>query len=215
VVASEAARDGAAARALRAEFERRRAEAGVAGSMAVEVGEVVEVICDRARWADLVVVSLSYPPGDEPIGRLRSGFRSLIQRCPRPVLAVPRALPSIDRALLPYDGSPKSEEALYAATYLALRWNLSLTVITVAEGDGTTGAAQERARRYLEQHGVQATYLLEQGPVAEAILRAAEERAIDLIAIGGYGINPLLEIVLGSTVDQVLRESRRLVLVCR
>jgi nucleotide-binding universal stress UspA family protein len=33
--------------------------------------------------------------------------------------------------------------------------------------------------------------------------------------MGGYGFRPLLEVVLGSTVDQVLRWRRWPVLICR
>jgi nucleotide-binding universal stress UspA family protein len=33
--------------------------------------------------------------------------------------------------------------------------------------------------------------------------------------MGGYGRRPELEVVLGSAVDQVLRESRSPVLICR
>jgi nucleotide-binding universal stress UspA family protein len=36
-----------------------------------------------------------------------------------------------------------------------------------------------------------------------------------LIIMGGYGLRPELEFVLGSVVDQVLRESASPVLVCR
>jgi nucleotide-binding universal stress UspA family protein len=33
--------------------------------------------------------------------------------------------------------------------------------------------------------------------------------------MGSYGFSPVLEVALGSTVDQVLRRSRQPVLVCR
>jgi nucleotide-binding universal stress UspA family protein len=33
--------------------------------------------------------------------------------------------------------------------------------------------------------------------------------------MGGYGFNPALEIVLGSTVDEVLRTGQLPVLICR
>jgi nucleotide-binding universal stress UspA family protein len=33
--------------------------------------------------------------------------------------------------------------------------------------------------------------------------------------MGGYGRNPLLQTVLGNTVDQVLRQARRPILLCR
>jgi nucleotide-binding universal stress UspA family protein len=215
VVGSAAELESAQGAAIRSEFERRCVAAGVSGRLLVEVGDVARVICDRARWADLVVASLSYAPGVEPIARLRSGFRMLIQRCSRPILAVPRAVAVLRRMLLPYDGSPKSEEALFAATYVALRWKLDLDVLTVVEDEREMAGIQSRARTYLENHGVQAEYLVEHGPVGDAIVRTAEARASDVIVIGGYGFNPLLEIVLGSAVDQVLRESGRLVLVCR
>ena len=55
----------------------------------------------------------------------------------------------------------------------------------------------------------------ESGPVAEAILKTALAHENDLIIMGSYGFSPVLEVALGSTVDQVLRRSRQPVLVCR
>lgn len=215
VVPTVAAQQGPAAQAVRAEFERRCAAAQVEGSLAIDVGNVTRQICDRSRWVDLAVVSLSYPPGAERIARMRSKFRTLIRRCPRPILAVPGPARPFRRALLPYDGSPKAEEALFAATYLALNWRLELTVVTVLEEQKTTDETLARARAYLEGHGVQARYQIERGAVADAILATAAATDSDLVVIGGYGFNPLLEIVLGSAVDQVLRASRQPVLICR
>jgi nucleotide-binding universal stress UspA family protein len=62
---------------------------------------------------------------------------------------------------------------------------------------------------------VQAVFVKESGPVAEAILKTADEHQSDLIIMGGYGLSPVLEVVLGSTVDHVLRASRRPMLICR
>ena len=33
--------------------------------------------------------------------------------------------------------------------------------------------------------------------------------------MGGYGLNPMLEVILGSTVDRVLQESAVPILICR
>jgi len=215
IVRAPAAREGAEAHTVRAEFDRRCAEAAVPGSLVIEAGAVTDLICDRARWNDLVVVNLAYPPSAAPVARLRNGFRALVQRCPRPILAVPQTVSPLSSMLLAYDGSPKGEEALYAATYLALQWGIPLAVVAVIEGEHGPDTPLSRARRYLESHGVAADYLEESGRVAEAILRAAATRASDLILMGGYGLNPLIESVLGSTVDQVLRETNQPVLICR
>ena len=215
IVQTAEARESEAARAVQAEFDRRCHAAGVAGNLVIEVGGVTATICDRARWNDLVVVTLAHPPGDSPMARLRNGFRGLVQLCPRPILAVPHSVSPLSAPLVSYDGSPKATEALYAAAYLALHWGARLTVLTVL-GDGPpTAETLDRARQYLDAHEVQATYLTAPGPVAEAIRRTVAEQGCDLVLMGGYGYTPLLEAVLGSAVDQVLRESEVPVLICR
>jgi nucleotide-binding universal stress UspA family protein len=90
-----------------------------------------------------------------------------------------------------------------------------LTVVTVTEGDPITLETLAHAQQYLAAHKVQATFVQESGPVAEAILKTAAAHESDLIIMGSYGFSPVLEIALGRTVDQVLRTSRQPVLVCR
>jgi nucleotide-binding universal stress UspA family protein len=57
--------------------------------------------------------------------------------------------------------------------------------------------------------------LLERETVSSAILTAAQDHDCDLILMGGYGHSPVVEVVLGSAVDEVLRSSRQPVLICR
>jgi len=215
VVPSETQRDSEAAQAVQVEFNRRCEAADIPGRLALEVGKVPRKICERARWNDLVVLSLSYPPAPQAIARLGSGLSTLLRRCPRPVLAVPESSSNLGRALLAYDSSPKSDEALLVAAYLSGKWNIPLVVVTVIEPGRTTADTLARAQKYLEAHGVQAAFVKESGPVAEAILKTADEHESDLIIMGGYGLSPVLEVVLGSAVDQILRASRRPVLICR
>jgi nucleotide-binding universal stress UspA family protein len=206
---------GDAMQDLKAEFARRCGAAGIEGDLAVDKGDIAAKICERSRWADLAVVSLAHPPGDQPFDRLSSGFRFMIQHCPAPILAVPRLATDMDRILLAYDGSSKADEALYVCAYMAKKWQASLAVVTVAEGRRVRPKALDRARAYLKEHGIQAELVQERGSVAAAVVDTARARGANLIAMGGYGLSPPLEIVLGSTVDQVLRTSEQPVLVCR
>ncbi len=205
-----------AVQAIREQFSRRCRAAGLVGEFAVEAGHAADVIVRRAVWADLVVVSLKHPPGDQPLERLGNKFNRLIQQCPRPILAIPEwAAPETDRMMLGYDGSPKAKEALYVATYLASRWPKDVTVVTV-ETEHTPAETLQEARAYLERHGIHnARYLLRQKPIAEAILAAAAEYDINFLIIGGYGFRPVMQMVLGSSVDRILREFRHPVLICR
>lgn len=196
------------------EFYRRCSVAGIAGEMSVETGQAAQIICDRARWTDLVVVSLAHPPGPQPVQRLSSQFRQLLHRCPRPVLAVPRAFTKFNKLLLAYDGSPKANEALFVAAYLAGQWRLPLAVVTILNNQIKEETA-DQARIYLQQHDIEATYVQQPGDPAQIILNTAKAEEISLIIMGGYGQSPLIEAVLGSVVDQVLRTRNRPILICR
>jgi len=215
VVPTAQERDGERARAVQAEFNRRCEAERVQGELAIAVGGVAQVICDRSRWCDMVVVNLAHPPTPQPVARLRSGFRTLIRRCAIPILAVPRQATPLTRALLAYDGSPKSDEALFLAAYMAGRWNIGLAVLTVIESDRASTETLDRAREYLTARHVTARFVAETGAVGEAILRTANAEQSELIIMGGYGFSPMLELMLGSSVDHVLSEAEIPILICR
>ncbi|MEW5868625.1 MAG: universal stress protein [Chloroflexota bacterium] len=215
VVAGEAQKESTWIAEFQAEFNRRCEEAGIASDLVIAAGEIAPHICNLSGANDLIVANLTYPPAPQPLSRLSSGFRDLIQRCPRPLLATPQTVSQFSRALLAYDGSPKAREALYIATYLAGQWGTALNVITIQDNGKISEQTLDQARQYLQDHQVSAEYRIASGPVAESILETAEEHQCDLLIMGGYGLNPVLEAVLGSAVDQVLRHSRKPMLICR
>ncbi|MEK7324602.1 MAG: universal stress protein [Chloroflexota bacterium] len=201
---------------VQARFNQQCSEAGLNGSLAIEAGEIARKICERSALTDLVVLNLAYPPSSQWLARLGSGFRAIIRKCARPVLAVPGQASPLESALLAYDGSLKSKEALFVATYLTEMWKIPLTVLTVAEADHTTPETQNHAKAYLELHEVQAAFInVEADSVPEAILKAADENQSDLIIMGGYRAHPVVEAMLGSSVDRILRESNRPMLICQ
>ncbi len=216
VVARQAQRNSAKVERIRERFLRTCREAGLRCEFAVEVGAVVDVIIKRAIFADLVVLNLEHPPGPQALARLGNRFSQLVQRCPRPILAIPcGAETAMDRVLLAYDGSPKADEALFVATYLVTRWPLSLTVVTV-ETEHTAANALQRAKEYLEAHGVtKARYVLGKMPIAEAVLQTAVDEDINFLIMGGFGFRPMMHFVLGSTVDEILRRFKHPILICR
>ena len=215
VVPSESEKNGTRVQELKLEFARRCQAAGVRGKLAVDAGQVARRTCERSRWADLIVLSLIHPPAPRPVAKLSSGFRTLIRRCPTPVLAVPGSPSALSHPLLAYDGSSKAREALYIAAYLAGQRNTPLVVVTITEGGEVTPSTLDEAGEYLKARGVRATLVSAHGPQGKTILDTAAEHNCDLILMGGYGHGPVMEVVLGSAVDEVLRASRQPVLICR
>jgi nucleotide-binding universal stress UspA family protein len=197
-------------------FEAHCRAADVPGQLAIGTGSIGHEIAMRARWADLVVAPLNHPPGADPIAKLRSGFRTMIVQSPCPVLALPAPLFPLSNVLLAFDGSPKSREAMYVATYLAGGWSdLSLVVLTTHPEAEFVSRNLEDARAYLTSRGVTAEYVgLDRTDVAGAIVDTADAHGTSLIVMGGYGYNPVLEVMLGSAVNDVLRIARYATLVC-
>ena len=207
---------------IQSEFARRCQAAGLESQdgkenrLVIAVGEVTRRICENARWSDLVVVNLTYPPGPGPLATLESGFHALVQRCPSPILVAPQCAGTLSRALLAYDGSPKAQEALFVAAYLAGQWQIPLQIVSVVESGRVAQDTLAAARRYLENHALPASYtLVEGGDIAASLLQAADSFDADLLLLGGYGRSVFIQAVLGNTVDQVLRQARRPMLICR
>ncbi len=215
VVQNAEAQESETAQAVKQEFVQRCEQAGIPVNFSIAVGEISRQICHLSRWVDLVIVNLAYPPERQPLGRLGSGFQEIIQRCPRPILATPQTHGPMTHALLAYDGSPKGKEALYVATYIAAKWDLQLTVVTVMDGSRVDEATSQEAQNYIKDYPVQANFIQESGAVAETILKVSERMGCDLLIMGGYGYNPVLEVVLGSAVDTVLHECQKPILICR
>jgi len=216
VVAHESDIESKEVNRIRTRFQRACLKAGLVGEFAVEAGDVADVIVKRAIWADLVVLGLEQLPGTRPLSRLGSRMSQIIQRCPRPILIIPHSAEyQVNNIMLAYDGSPKADEALFVAAYLKSRWPRSLTVLTV-KTEHTSSEALDRARAYLEDQGIfDATYVLKEKPIVRAILKTAKEHDIQMLVMGGFGFRPLKHIMLGSSVDQVLKKFPNKTLICR
>jgi nucleotide-binding universal stress UspA family protein len=156
------------------------------------------------------------PQEGTPAGGISgSDFEQILHRSSRPILAVPPgALPTLDRAVLAYNGDPKADEALYAAAYLALRWEIGLVVVH-ASPKVRSDDPLNKARAYLEEYQVTADYIDLRRSPARAVLEVAASQAANLIIMGGHGQRPLAHLLVGTTVHDILRHTRLPVLICR
>jgi nucleotide-binding universal stress UspA family protein len=188
---------------------------GVAGELRTASGRIARRLCEYARWTDLVTLKLDHPPSPGPLRRLGSGFRTLLRNCSRPALVVPDQPSLMQHGLLAFDGSDHAIEALYVAAYLGEHWGMKLEVVSVAEDGVDPEQSLDQAREYLGRHGVATMTFALHGQVEHAILKHARKSGADLILVGGFGSNPVLEAVVGSTVEGLLRQSKIALLICR
>lgn len=202
--------------AMEEEFNQRCQQAGIEARFRVETGKVSTLICERARWRDMLVIKLNHAPPTNLLDRLSSGFRTIIRRCPVPILAVPvDSRLHLESAVLGFDGSPKGREALYLSAYLSLRWNTRLTVVSACKNQDDCGNILQEAQNYLQERGIQAAYIQSSLAPDDAILAVAKETGAGQIIMGSYGANPVSEVLLGSALDMILQQAPVPVLICK
>jgi nucleotide-binding universal stress UspA family protein len=120
----------------------------------------------------------------------------------------------MSHGLLAFDGSPKAAEALYLGAYLADKWGIQLSVVTALEDSKTRENPLDKAREYLEARGIQADYYSQIGSPGEVVLETQSQTGCDFLIVGGYGYQPVMELIFGSTLDALLRQSCVPVLIC-
>ena len=207
-------KDSSRVGSIRKEFAKRMDKAGLPGRLVLEKGNIPRRVESRAHWSDLVVLHLKHAPGTQPMQRLLSGLRAFLARSPRPVLVVGDQASQLQHVLLAYDGSRKANQALYLAAYLAATWGTKITVFTALERGLKQGLVLQKAKGYLTSQKVEASYLSQRGSASQLIVDTAAKQGCDFVLIGGYGRGGLMEVMLGSTLDDVLREYKNPVWVC-
>jgi nucleotide-binding universal stress UspA family protein len=199
---------------VKARFDQMCKDAGVEGTLVIDVGDVTQTICERAVLTDLIVMKMTVPPATG-ISALASPFRTIIGNSSRPLITVPAEARHFNRALLAYDGTPRSKEALFVATYLAEMWQTELIVFTAPDGPKLQADAQDHVRRYLDIHEVEAEYIISEHGAMDYLKKTAEERTVDLVLMGSHGGSVLQQVFIGSALDYMLRESKVPIFICR
>lgn len=202
---------------MQARFVARCEQANVRGELALETGNVARKICERALLTDLIVLK-GHTPG--PQSRVRgvlsargSDWNYIIKNAARPILAASRETSRTERALVIFDGGPKSQEALFIAAYMGENWKTALTVLCVADGAQATNAALDHARLYLDLHELEADYISGEG-TGEIVFRIVTEQNPDVLLLGRDDTSAWRATRGGDMLNALLREAGQPVLIC-
>lgn len=139
-----------------------------------------------------------------------------------------------ERILLATDLSHRCDRALDRAVELARRWDGDLVIVHALERPSDLGAEQQskdmpfwlapqdrplkverRLRRDLPIHDVRTTIVVKEGRPAALVMETAGQRQTDLIVTGVARDNSFEKLLLGGTVDALLRDARNPLLVVR
>lgn len=185
-------------------FEDACKENGTQCETQISFGVVANEIVDKAKVADLVVIGRRGVNARFEYGLLGSTTESVLRRSPKPVLIVPERFSEPKKPLLAYDGSPNASRAMHSAAEWAKTLDLSLTVLTVSSSEEEDPILND-ARSYLKPYGIQASFVHRKGDPPIVIENYYKDNGHDLLFMGTSHHSRLVEMVLGSTTEHVMR----------
>ncbi len=191
-------------------IEARLSGEGVAWDWLSFDGAPGQIIVDRARLCDLIV--LSQPGGESAPAQVAQAIAAdVLVHARSPVLAVPpsgRGFDALGAAMLAWDGSLEASHALRLTMPMLLKAS-AVHVVTVTAGQREFPATD--AARYLSRHGIEAELHEWSGDgrsTADALIDAAASLSAAFAVMGAYGHTRLREAVLGGATRDMLHESK-------
>lgn len=181
------------------------AQEGVQATTTMATGIVTNVIAEKAAGAELIVIGRHGHHAKFRAGLAGSVAEALLRKSPRPVLVVPVEPWPIKRVMLAFDGSAPALHALDAAARFCAARGLPLAVHTVADDDQVAQGVFDQARRFLGAPAYPVEYIRTAGHANEQLVAAAKH--YDLLVMGAHGHSRVVELVIGSTTEYLLRNS--------
>ena len=186
-------------------FRSRCQERNIRFETFLDMGIIPNEICERAKVADLVMIGHRGVSEKFSTGLLGGTTESVTRKSPRPVFVSPHVFREVRNLLLAYDGSQRSSTAMERAAEVAAFLNLPLTVVHAVKDPKVAEKVIQEARGYLDSYKLRVEYVTAAGYPEKVILETVEKGNHDLLFIGAYGHRRIIEMVLGSTTEYVLR----------
>ncbi|HXQ15955.1 MAG TPA: universal stress protein [Caulobacteraceae bacterium] len=211
-VARKAAALTAAADLARAIFEAEAIRRLPNASWFEAEGDVVEGVCRRSRFADLVILGRDEwqdPPETHPLPIAHS----VVLHCGRPVLVVPIGAPfaTFAKVAVAWDGSREAVRAIHDALPL-LKLAQAIDIITMIRPHETMIDAEvEDLTTHLANHGIAIAAKVDCAPGAaehKTLQGNIDRGAYELVVMGGYSHPQWMEFIFGGATMFTLMSSK-------
>ncbi|GAB4244827.1 MAG: universal stress protein [Thermoleophilia bacterium] len=181
---------------------------GIRVQVRIEEGVPSEVISEVADAYDLLVVGKRGAHARFSEDLVGSTAEQIVRKAGTPVYLAERENPDPENLLLLYDGSRPANNALKLAADFASHMGTRLRVLTVSGSLDEAGKIQQDARDYLAAWELEVDFRVVEGELVFTALEELEETPADLVFLGKRGHSFLHDLILGSTTEQLMRETR-------
>jgi nucleotide-binding universal stress UspA family protein len=191
-------------------------EAGVPVTTSLLVGGVPEMVIRCAAQAQLLALGRRGHGHRSDSKSLGHNFRKIAHQVRRPMLVGGLAPPSLHRLLLAYHGLAHADEALAWTARLQQGLAAEVIALSVCEDAKTclSGVSLEEIKARLANSGLDDyRFLTGHGRPSTAMADIAVAIDVDLIILGRYRHGALVEWLVGSTIDRLLRATSLPILI--
>jgi len=182
--------------------------------------ETYKYIIDEAAKNNVEMIIMGRR-GRTGLTRLMMGSvtAKVIGHAPCNVLVIPRlARITLERILIPTDGSIFSELASREAISIAKRTGSALITLSVAKKDENLPVAEASVgmvKEVAEREGIKVETLTIKGEPYEVIVDTAEKKNAGFIVVGSHGRTGMERLLMGSVTERVIGHAGCPVLVVR
>jgi nucleotide-binding universal stress UspA family protein len=183
-------------------------EAGVSVTTELLAGGVSELVLRKAAKARLLAIGRRGHEHKDAAESLGHNFRKIAHHVHVPMLVGGNKTPSLHRLLLAYNGRAHANDAHTWAVKLQRALSAEMIVLTIREDTDSSHDAVnlEEIQNRLAHSGLAACrFLTARGRPENEIAAVALANDVDLIILGRYRHSAVLEWLVGSTVDRLLR----------
>lgn len=145
---------------------------------------------------------------------LGSAVETVVRHNAAPTMVTTEAYAEVQKPLLATDGSPSAMVALHTAIEWVLRFGLPLAVVYCAPAAQSDVSCLEIASARLSAHGVAHEVNVCPGNAHEDLVHYVHQHHHDLLFMGAFGHRRIIEWLLGSTTQYLLRMSPVPLVLC-
>lgn len=197
------------------DVEKRCEEAGIQYKTYLDTGIVTKEICEREKLVDLVMIGQKGINSQFDRKILGSTTEGLTRRITKPLFVSSELSEEINHVLLAYDSSDGAKKAMEFATDFCKELNLPLTVININKDESAAKTALNSAGSYIEPYKIAFDTVSKSGNAEKVLKSTLEEDLYDLLIMGAHGHSRIVELVLGSTAEYVIRNTKKPVIVTK
>jgi len=183
-------------------------EAGVSVTTKLLAGGVSELVLRDAAQARLLAIGRRGHSHKDDLASLGHNFRKIAHHAHLPMLVGGKERPSLHRLLLAYHGQAHANDALTWAEKLQRDLSAEVMVLAIHEDTNSGHGAvnlEEIKNRLAHSDLAACRFLTGQGRPSNEIAVAAAANDVDLVILGRYRHSAVVEWMVGSTVDRLLR----------